>query len=72
MTEQSTFTQCTNCIYSEKIVNMGDDYTFLNPHGDTVVRKYDRSVFICRYNPPLTGEWPQVSEDDWCGHGRSS
>ena len=51
---------------------MGDDYTFLNPHGDTVVRKYDRSVFICRYNPPLTGEWPQVSEDDWCGHGRSS
>lgn len=68
--ERFTFTPCINCIYCDKIVNEGDDYSFINPHGDIVVRKHAAPVYVCRYNPPLAGDWPQVSEDDWCGQGK--
>lgn len=70
--EQSKFTQCIDCIYSETVVNEGDEYNFLNPNGDIVIRKHNTTVHVCRYNPPITGEWPQVTNEDWCSKGVSS
>lgn len=58
---------CPECIFCEVVVKEGDQFTFINPHGESVHRNHDRTVYICRANPPITGDWPQVSENDWCG-----
>jgi len=62
-------THCADCTFSEQIVTSGEEYTFLNANGDAVVRKHEQSIYLCRFNPPIAGEWPQVSEEDWCGMG---
>ena len=59
--------KCSNCGFCEIVVEKGDLYTFINPVGEDVSRTHDRTVRICRANPPIGGDWPQVSEDDWCG-----
>ena len=59
--------KCTNCVFCDLIVKEGDLFSFLNPHGDEVNRQHERNVYICRASPPIAGDWPQVSEDDWCG-----
>lgn len=58
---------CKNCVFFELVVKAGDLFSFINPHGDEVSRQHDRTVYICRANPPIGGDWPQVTEDDWCG-----
>lgn len=59
--------KCTNCVFCELVVSEGELYTFINPLGDQVSRQHDRTVYICRANPPIGGDWPQVTENDWCG-----
>lgn len=59
--------KCTNCIFCELVVQEGELYSFINPMGDEVNRQYDRNVHICRANPPISGDWPQVTDSDWCG-----
>lgn len=58
---------CVNCIYADLLVKEGDTYSFINPHGDEVVRVHPQTVLLCRAMPPIVGQWPQVSKDDWCG-----
>jgi len=70
LTEQSKPTQsinCKECVYCEQAVNAGDEYTFINPVGDVITRIHSDSLYICRFWPPIAGQWPQVAEDDWCG-----
>ncbi len=59
--------KCTNCAFCEVVVKEGDLFTFINPYGEEVNRKHENTVFICRANPPIGGDWPQVTEEDWCG-----
>lgn len=59
--------KCTNCLFCELVIKEGDLFTMLDPYGEEVNRSHDSSVYICRANPPIGGDWPQVSEDDWCG-----
>ena len=59
--------KCPECKYSEKVLEAGNQYTFRNPNGDEVTRQYGQTVYICRANPPISGDWPQVTADDWCG-----
>jgi hypothetical protein len=59
--------KCINCAFSEIVVKEGDLFTVLDPHGIEVNKKYDQSVYICRAGPPIAGDWPHVTEDDWCG-----
>lgn len=59
--------KCKNCTFFEIVIEQGDLFTFFNPNGDEVNRKHERAVYICRANPPIGGDWPQVVEDDWCG-----
>lgn len=59
--------KCANCIYSEVLVKSGDIFNFINPVGSEVQRSHEKTVLLCRARPPITGEWPQVSEEDWCG-----
>lgn len=58
---------CLNCIYSDVVAKAGELYTFLNPHGTDITRKYDNTIILCRAEPPISGSWPQVTEEDWCG-----
>lgn len=58
---------CTKCVFCELVVKAGDLFTFINPVGEEVDRYHSNNVYICRANPPITGDWPQVSEKDWCG-----
>lgn len=70
MTEQSKPTQsikCTQCVFCDIAVNEGDEYSFLGPWGDEVTRVHEATVYVCRFWPPIAGQWPQVSDDDWCG-----
>lgn len=56
---------CYTCKYSQLIVNEGEEYVTLNPHGDEVLKVYNNTILICRYSPPING-WPEVLKDDWC------
>lgn len=71
MTDTSEPTQsinsCADCAYSEVVVQEGDVYSFLNPHGEEVLRAHQQTVLICRAFPPFVGQWPQVTQEDWCG-----
>ena len=58
---------CTKCMFCEQVVKAGDMFTILDPYGQEVNRKHGHNLYICRANPPITGDWPQVTEDDWCG-----
>ena len=58
---------CRNCVYSQLLVEAGDLYIILNPHGDEVQRQYENTVMICRESPPISGTWPQVTAEDWRG-----
>ena len=59
--------KCKNCLFFETVVQAGELFTFINPHGDEVNREHSSNIHICRANPPIGGDWPQVTEDDWCG-----
>lgn len=59
--------RCADCVYSEVIVKQGESYTFLFPDGTDGERQYSSTVLLCRAMPPIVGQWPQVTEDDWCG-----
>lgn len=60
--------KCGNCIFGDIAVKEGDPYTFMNPHGEEVVRVHQQTVLLCRAMPPIAGQWPQVLPEDWCGH----
>lgn len=60
--------KCSNCVFGDVAVKEGDAYTFLNPYGEEVTRVHQQTVLLCRAMPPIVGQWPQVSPDDWCGH----
>ena len=59
--------KCPDCTYCEVVVKEGDPYTYINAYGDELHRVHDSTLYICRSNPPITGRWPEVLEDDWCG-----
>jgi len=59
--------KCTNCVFCDLVVKEGDLFTFINPYGEEVNRNHESNVLICRANPPIVSDWPQVSVDDWCG-----
>lgn len=59
--------KCTNCVFCELVVEAGDLFTMLDPYGEEVERQHSSTVYVCRANPPITGDWPQVSDNDWCG-----
>jgi hypothetical protein len=59
--------KCENCVFFDLVVEAGELFKFINPRGDEVSRQHDSNVYICRASPPITGDWPQVSTDDWCG-----
>lgn len=63
--------KCILCKWSEVLAEEGDLYTMINPHGDEVQRKYESNIIICRESPPISGSWPQVSVEDWCGRFES-
>jgi hypothetical protein len=44
----------------------------MNPIGYEILRSHTETVLLCRAMPPLAGQFPQVSTDDWCGHYESS
>lgn len=60
--------KCGNCVFAEVAAKEGESYTFLNPFGEEVTRVYQQTVLLCRAMPPIAGQWPQVTVDDWCGH----
>lgn len=62
---------CEKCVFCELVVREGDLFSFINPLGEEVSRKHESNILICRFNPPITGDWPQVSADDWCGKFQS-
>lgn len=49
------------------LVSKGSTFSMLNPVGDEVTRIHEETVLICRAMPPISGSFPQVAEDDWCG-----
>jgi len=59
--------RCTDCIFCDLILKEGDLFNFINPVGYEVSRTHDSNVYICRANPPIGGDWPQVTKNDWCG-----
>lgn len=59
---------CKTCRFSNLLVQAGEVYTFTNVVGDEVERTHAVTVLECRAMPPVAGGWPQVQEDDWCGH----
>ena len=59
---------CVSCVFAEVLVREGETYTFLDPFGDEVVRVHGQTVLQCKALPPVTGTWPQVSTEDWCGY----
>lgn len=59
---------CINCLHSELVVEEGDSYKFLDPYGDEVARVHQQTILLCRAMPPITGSWPHVAVDDWCGY----
>jgi len=63
---------CEKCTFCELVVNKGDSFTIFNPIGEEVHKVHQSNVLICRYHPPISGDWPQVSEDDWCGKFKSN
>lgn len=58
---------CKDCKYSQVIVEKGQHYTMLNPVGDEITRLYEDTIMICRWAPPISGSWPQVGTEDYCG-----
>lgn len=64
--------RCVDCKYGETLVTQGTSYTVLNPLGQEVTRVHADTIMICRAMPPLGGSFPQVNEEDWCGHFESS
>lgn len=54
-------------MFCDVVVEAGELFTMLDPHGDEVNRTHSSTIYICRANPPIAGSWPEVSEDDWCG-----
>jgi hypothetical protein len=61
---------CANCKYSELVAKEGEEYSYMNPVGEEIVRVYPHTVLICRGMPPIAGSWPQVTPEDWCGQGK--
>lgn len=59
--------KCPNCVFSDILVQEGDLFSFINPLGHEVTREHPSTVMICRYNPPIGGDWPTVTEEDYCG-----
>lgn len=58
---------CEKCLYAELLVKAGDTYSFLSPLGQEVERKHINTILICRRYPPIAGQFPQVTTEDWCG-----
>jgi hypothetical protein len=58
---------CTKCVFCELVVKAGDLFTVLDPYGMEVNKSHGNDVYICRALPPITGDWPEVTENDWCG-----
>lgn len=67
MKQDESQPKCIDCIYCEVLAEQGDIYRMLNPHGDEVERQYENNILICRESPPISGSFPQVSAEDWCG-----
>lgn len=59
--------KCSECIFCDVVVEAGEPFIMLDPHGIEVERVHQSTVYICRSNPPIGGSWPEVSENDWCG-----
>jgi hypothetical protein len=58
---------CKNCVYAEMVAKEGEVFTIRDPLGNEINRVYEASAYLCRFAPPLTGQWPIVQSDDWCG-----
>jgi hypothetical protein len=63
---------CKKCDFCEEAVSAGDEYTFINPVGAVITRVHSDSMYICRFWPPIAGQWPQVEEEDWCAQFKRS
>jgi len=59
---------CERCTFSQILINKGENYSFLDPNGEEVVRTHQQTILECRAMPPLAGSWPHVSTEDWCGY----
>lgn len=58
---------CSNCKYSEKVANKGEEYQTLSPHGNEITRQHPQDLFMCRYFPPTKDGFPLVDSETWCG-----
>lgn len=57
---------CKDCKYSQLLAEEGEQYVLRNPVGDEITRAYESNILICRWFPPVSGQWPQVSDNDFC------
>ena len=63
---------CEKCIYSEVLTEIGGEYSILLPDGSEATRVHRYSALMCRFFPPINGEWTTVTKEDWCGQFESS
>ncbi len=62
---------CETCNFSEVVAVKDQPYSYLNPFGEEVHKTHSETILVCRAMPPITGDWPRVSLDDWCGYFKS-